>query len=222
MDNDIYKRGLIIVGCILVLLITIFGYKLSQKQKALEIQSVKNNTEIIETESNNDEIEVESQEPKNIIVDVSGAVINPGVYTLEDGARLNDAIILAGGLSEDVDEEFVSKHINKSRVLTDAEKIYIPSLDDEMDVVNDTDIYSSYESDYSSLVGDGLKASGKININTASKEQLMTLSGIGEAYSDRIIDYRRQHPFKSIEEIKEVKGIGDKTFEKIMDFIVVN
>ena len=66
-----------------------------------------------------------------------------------------------------------------------------------------------------------MATSGKININTASKEQLMTLKGVGEKIADRIIEYRKAHPFKTIEDLMNVKGIGQKKFEKLKDFITV-
>jgi len=142
--------------------------------------------------------EAESNESEYIYVDIDGAVNNPGVYTLLEGSRVIDAINMAGGLKEGA----YTQNVNKARKLTDGEKIYIPSEGD-MDAEN-------------------LQTNSLININTAPAELLMTLPGIGEVYAKRIIEYRNNKRFNSIEEIKNIQGIGDKTFEKLKDLITIN
>ena len=122
---------------------------------------------------------------------------NPGVYQLESGDRVNDAIIMAGGLTDDA----CTKNLNKARKLSDGEKIYIPS-EDEIEISSNS--------------------SGLININTASADELMLLPGIGQVYAQRIIDYRSSKSFSSIEEITNIDGIGEKTFNKLKDLITIN
>ena len=132
-----------------------------------------------------------------IYVDIDGAVKNPGVYLLAEGSRVIDAINMAGGLEEGA----FTRNINKAGKLTDGEKIYIPA---------------EGESNAESFQSNNL-----ININTASAELLMTLPGIGEVYAERIIEYRTNKKFSSIEEIKNIQGIGDKTFEKLKELISI-
>lgn len=128
-----------------------------------------------------------------IVVQIVGEVNNPDVYEIESGMRLYDLIKLAGGFTENADIE----SINLALLLTDQMKITIPSILDEQETK--------------------IK---KININTADLTLLMTLNGIGEVKAQAIIDYRMKHgPFKTIEEIMKVKGIGLKTYEKIKDYI---
>lgn len=147
------------------------------------------------------------QEVKTIMVHISGAVHNPGVIELELGKRLIDAVQICGGLKDDADID----RINLARKLADEEKVYIPKIGEEI-------------SEELSFVSEGSreKDSGKININTCSKAELLSLPGIGDVLADRIIEYREKNPFKRIEDIKNVSGIGDKKFESIEDLITVN
>lgn len=144
----------------------------------------------------------ENEEPKEakgyIFVDIDGAVVSPGVYKLIEGSRVIDAINLAGGLKE----KAFTQNLNKARKLVDGEKIYIYLEGDEED--------------------ERLHPNNLINLNTASVDVLMSLPGIGEVYANRIIDYRNKKQFSSIEEIKNIEGIGDKTFEKLKELITVN
>lgn len=134
----------------------------------------------------------------NIFVDIDGAVINPSVYELMEGSRVIDLINMAGGLKENA----ATQNLNKARKLIDGEKIYIYEVGEEH-VLNSND-------------------SKLININTASEDILRTLPGIGEVYAKRIIEYRNKNKFSSLEEIKNIEGIGNKTFEKIKDLITIN
>lgn len=240
MNKDIYKKGLIVLSVIIIVLITVVGYKLSEEeskndneQEDIEIINTKteNNGKNIEAGQEITDSSKELEEKKYITVDISGAVKNPGIYTLEDGKRLNDVIEVAGGLTDEAYDDYIALYINKARILNDEEKIYIPKVNDK-NSAELTKIASSYinNSSYntnpstansSTSTESIINIGTKININTASKEQLMTLKGIGETYSQRIIDYRNKKKFSSIEEIKNVKGIGDKTFEKIKDCITV-
>ena len=146
-----------------------------------------------------------------IYVDVGGEVKNPSVVELPDGSRVTDAITAAGGLTEQSD----LTDINRAAFVSDGEKIYIPSQVSELE-------------DDGLSVGEGggggtaKSSDGRININTADSTQLQELTGVGPATAEKIIDYRKQNGrFQSIEDIKNVSGIGDKTYEKLKDHIKV-
>lgn len=199
MNNRLYRKGLAVVLIIAILIMTAVGIKLSSKEEEIIFTGFEN----IEQENNkiteNNKISQETKTNSPIYVDIDGAVNNPGVYELNNGDRVNDAILMAGGLTENA----YTKNLNKARKLVDGEKIYIF---EENEAVNDE------KSNDSNL----------ININTASINDLMSLPGIGEVYAQRIIDFRNKSLFASIDEIKNIEGIGDKTFEKIKDLITIN
>ncbi len=132
---------------------------------------------------------------KTIIVQIAGEVERPNVYEIQVGMRLRELIELAGGYTKDANIEVVNEAIE----LKDEMKITIPKLQE-----------------------DGSSQTGKVNINTAGLEELMTLRGIGEVKAQSIIDFRETYGyFHSIEEIKLVSGIGDKTYESIKDDICI-
>ncbi|MFN3698839.1 MAG: helix-hairpin-helix domain-containing protein [Dictyoglomus sp.] len=139
-----------------------------------------------------------------IIVHIAGDVKRPGVYRLEEGARVIDAINLAGGplSSADLDK------LNLADFLKDGAKIYVPSKSEENKV-------NSLIQNKNSLP---YQQDSKININTATKEQLESLPGIGPTLAQRIVDYRNENGlFTSLEDLLNVKGIGEKKLEKIKD-----
>ncbi|WP_313340701.1 ComEA family DNA-binding protein [Sedimentibacter sp.] len=186
MNNRIYKKGLAVVLIIALLIMTYLGIKLSSKEK-----------DIVFSENIGDN-NVKTEKSESIFVDIDGAVKNPGVYELKEGSRVNDAILMAGGLTD----KAYTKNLNKARLLVDGEKIYILN-DDEINEIS-------------------AENSKLININTASKDMLMTIPGIGDVYAQRIIDYRNKKSFGSIEEIKNIDGIGEKTFEKMKEIITID
>jgi competence protein ComEA len=144
---------------------------------------------------------VMEEEGRAVLVDVAGAVNKPGVYQLPAGSRVNDLVVACEGFSAWASRDFLEKSLNRARFLEDGEKIFIPYQDQE-----DEGNFSKLADNVNSLV----------NINLANHQELMSLPGIGEKYAQAIIDYRRkERSFSSIEQIKEVKGIGDKVFENI-------
>ena len=145
-----------------------------------------------------------------IMVDIGGAVNDPMVAELEEGSRVEDAINAAGGVTEEAD----LTEINRAAFLEDGDKILIPEKQEVAlnDISNATD--GSAKGGYTSY------SDGKININTAGSEELQTLDGVGPVTAEKIIDYRESNGrFKDIEDIKNVSGIGEKTFEKLKDDI---
>lgn len=149
----------------------------------------------------------ETPEPEPIYIYVCGAVALPGVYVMETGSRICDLFQEAGGLTE----EAAADYWNQARLLTDGEMIYVPTREEAVERVPE---------DWTAA---GSQEEQKININTASVEELMTLPGIGEAKALAILAYRKENgKFSSIEELKEISGIKDGVFDKIKDYIVVN
>lgn len=142
-----------------------------------------------------------------IVCDIGGAVSEPGVYSLPAGSRLCDLIDLAGGASQDAD----LSGINRALILSDGQMIRIPVYGEDPVIIGSSQAYAG-ESE--------ADAKRPVNINTASSEELQTLPGIGPAIAARIIEYRESFgPFRTTDDLRSVKGIGEKTFEKIKDLI---
>lgn len=154
---------------------------------------------------------------KMITVHVIGEVVSPGVVSLKEGSRIIDAINSCGGKTENAD---ITK-INLAYILEDGIQIYVPRLDDDIDNVEYIREGAGENVISDNVVQDD-KKSIKVNINTANLDKLQTLPGIGEAMAKRIIEYRTENgKFQSIEDIKNVSGIGDSKFEKIKEYIVI-
>ena len=154
--------------------------------------------------------EDENVEINEMKVYISGEISKEGVYEFEDGDRLDDLIKKAGGLTENAN----AKDLNLAMKLEDEMKIYIPSIyevssDDTADTIP---IITSDSKDSSK---------DKININKASKEELMSLPNIGEKRADSILEYRESNKFETIEDIKNVNGIGEKFYQSLKDLITV-
>lgn len=160
---------------------------------------------------------LDNELPENVVVYVCGAVVNPGVYELSEGSRIDDAVIAAGGFSEDADRTYV----NLAARLSDGSKLQIPTISETSDETLAKGIESFDTEDNGSGSG-ASEGGGLININTASQTELATLPGIGEGIAGKIIKYRDENgSFKSIEDIMKVSGIKDKLFSKIKDQITV-
>ncbi|HWK24384.1 MAG TPA: helix-hairpin-helix domain-containing protein [Ureibacillus sp.] len=147
-----------------------------------------------------------------IMVDIKGAVISPGVYELTTEDRIVDAITKAGGYTE----EAQTTAVNHAQKLQDEMVIYIPKTGEELDQ-NQT-----YEQVVSSPVTSSDTSTEKINLNSADETALTSLPGIGTSKAQAIITYREENgSFQKVEDLKNVSGIGDKTFEKLKEYIVV-
>lgn len=168
---------------------------------------------------------------KNIFVDVKGAVKKPGVYEVKENSIVNDCIKLAGGitssgtlsninLSKKVTDEMVIYVFKKSEITTSA-KNEIPCTTEVIEINNCPIITDNQTSNNDNKETTTDTIGKKININTATKEELTTLTGIGESKANSIIEYRKTNQFKSIEELKNVSGIGDALYESIKDSITV-
>lgn len=164
----------------------------------------------IEKISSYEEI-IESGEEEKIFVYVIGAINKPGIIEAPINSRLYEIVELAGGFTENADEAA----LNLAVTVTDEEKIIIPYKENSSNKKEIETINQLYNASSS-------KIPNKININTATVEELQTLSGIGQSTAEKIVNYREENTkFKKIEDIKNVSGIGDAKFNSIKDKIVV-
>ncbi|WP_105117400.1 helix-hairpin-helix domain-containing protein [Streptococcus suis] len=152
----------------------------------------------------------ESEELSQLVIDVKGAVEKPGLYTLEVGSRVNDAVAAAGGLTSQADP----KSINLAQKLSDEAVVYVASKDENISVVASTTA--------SSAMSPEEKSTSLVNLNTATEADLQTISGIGAKRAADIIAYREANGgFKSVDDLNNVSGIGDKTMESIRPYVTV-
>jgi len=159
-----------------------------------------------------------TQVVNKVYIDISGAVVNPGVYELDEGDRVIDVLKVCGGLSAEADRQWVEQNINRARPIKDGEKIYIPKLGE---VLGKSEILNSKLETNSNVLNSN-DLNGLVNINKATVAELDKLPGVGPAIAQKIIDYRQEKGgFVSVEEIKLVSGIGDKMFENIKDLIEI-
>ena len=213
------KRKLIIIIVsiiILILSLTIFLLKSKPKKKKEKEVIIENKLERKETKL------------KELIVDIKGQVKNPGIYTMKEGSRVIDVIEASNGLTSEADTSV----INLSKIIEDEMVIIIYSKKEVSDFKKTKEIEKQVEEkciqkDENALRNDACisnenqEIKGKININTATKEELMTLSGIGESKANDIIKHREKKKFESIDELKEINGIGESLFAKIKENITV-
>ncbi|MGM0395465.1 MAG: helix-hairpin-helix domain-containing protein [Bacillota bacterium] len=196
------KREQIAILSVAVVILAIFGIRIFSQEKEPEaavMRSVPENL-ILEDEDNlNDNLE-----PTLIMVHISGQVYHPGIYELIEGDRVVDVVDLAGGLTKQADLD----RINLAKKLSDEDKIYIPSVDEDFPV-EIGDIQTS-------------GGTGKVNINNCSQLELENLPGIGEVIASRVVEYRKDSRFQKPEDIMNVSGIGDVKYEQIKDLITVN
>lgn len=164
----------------------------------------------IETDKN-----MEMQQEQQLYVYLCGAVALPGVYCLAEGSRLYEAVELAGGLTQDADENC----LNMARQITDGEQIVVLTLE-EAALLKEAGTYQYPPA--ADVQASAPQGAGLVNINTATVPELTSVSGIGESRAQAIIDYREKNGrFGSIEDIKNVDGIKDGLFSKIKDKITI-
>lgn len=216
--NKLIGSIIIVVGCTIFLIV---GYFLS-KPKVFNnedvfldnnISSSKNKNQVIlEDKSGNDKTDkkMNTEEFKKIVVEIKGEVKNPNVYTMEYESRIYDLVEKAGGFTEKADK----MSINCSMKLKDEDCIVVYGKGEtpNSNAVNNKDSLNRKSSTAAK--------SDKIDINTASKEELKTLPGVGDVTAEKIIDYREENGgFKSIDELTKVNRIGPKTLEKFREKI---
>lgn len=213
LDNLTKKQKIIVIAIagIVVIGIMYFIYNKNQAKEDINIENEILVNNVITNENNtNDDI---------VIIHITGSVKNPGIVKLKEGSRIEDAIESAGGLTENAD---ITK-VNLAYVVEDGTKIKIPSASEED--IGDEDIIDSKSGDNIIIEENAVPLNNStqtININKATEKEFETLPGIGPSLASKIIEYRNQNgKFESIEDIKNVNGIGDNKYEKIKDLITV-
>lgn len=198
----------VVICCVFIVFSGIFYIKTGTGGR--ELNFIKDNEQdMYSTTQAPHKIETFKEQKEYIAVYICGAVRHPGVYNFVMGKRLCDAVKAAGGFKKSA----ARSAVNLAKRLVDSEQIIIPT---KKQITSDSD--KSLESSYEVVPSD---KDGLVNINTASKEELMTLSGIGESKADAVIKYRLSNKFNSIEDIKNVAGIKDGVFNQIKDQITV-
>lgn len=210
----ITKKHYIYFGIVLILAIGLLSINTLYNPK----EELNNNISLVDTVE-----EVPTKSEGDFYVDIKGSVKKPGVYKVKENMIVNDLIKLAGGLSKNA----YTKNINLAAKLTDGMVVYVYSKKELTTTTNKVEIITNSPSvQYSnetipSTSSNSSSQSSLVNINTATKEQLMTVSGIGESKAIAIIDYRKTNKFNKIEDIMNVSGIGESLFAKIKSYITV-
>lgn len=214
------KQTLYFIIVILVILNILSLFKIysdnSVEKNNEEILGFVNSNNVTLSEEDSKNVSEENKINKKIYVHISGAVRKPGLVEIEEGKRVKDVIDLANGTNPDAD---INK-INLAKIVLDEEKIYIPRIGEvlEQNVLVD----NSNASNLLNVPNQSSSQNKLLNINNASKEQLEELPGIGPKTAEKIIEYRRNNKFVTIEDLMEVSGIGEKKFEAIKDLICTN
>ena len=187
-----------VIGGILLILVGM-GSLFSKKEESVEETTVVEMTVLAE------KTEVSTTQETVIFVDIKGAVKNPGVYQMKVGDRVKDAIDAAGGLTEEAD----SQKVNLAKRLEDQMAIVVPKVGEEAEEIPAGETRKEATKE------------GKVNINTATVEELKTLKGVGEKKAEAIIEYRKKNgSFQTKEDLMKVRGIGKKLFESFQERIV--
>lgn len=187
-----------VIGGILLILVGVGGL-FSKKEESVE------ETEVVVTTVLAEKTEVSTTQETVIFVDIKGAVKNPGVYQMKVGDRVKDALEAAGGLTEEAD----SQKVNLAKRLEDQMVIVVPKVGEEAEEIPAGETRKEATKE------------GKVNINTATVEELKTLKGVGEKKAEAIIEYRKKNgSFQTKEDLMKVRGIGKKLFESFQERIV--
>ena len=187
-----------VIGGVLLLLVGVGGL-LPKKEEAVEESEAVVTTVLAEKTEENTTLEAV------IFVDIKGAVKKPGVYKMKAGDRVKDAIDAAGGLTAEAD----SQKVNLAQRVEDQMVIVVPKVGEEAEAIP------------AGVTSKETSKEGKVNINTATVEELKTLKGVGEKKAEAIIEYRKKNgSFKTKEDLMKVRGIGKKLFESFEERIV--
>lgn len=205
------NQKILIVVIVIIIIISISYYSYTKENIEYEELSVINQTNTVNSEETEKEI-------SKIKVHISGAVEKEGVIELESNSRIADLIEKAGGTKQNA----YMKEVNLASKLEDGEKVYIPTKEEyEKDKKQET-ATNIVTSNKQELVAGNKQSSSKININTATQEQLDNLPGVGASTAQKIINYRKENgKFKKKEDLKNVSGIGDSKYNQLKDLIEI-
>lgn len=214
LDKDYIVIGIIIIAVIIFIVLNIgkvTEFNKEEKENTTINASIEESKNDIEEKENKENKEETKEMGTGIFVHIDGWIQNPGVYEIKENDRVNTIIEKAGGLKEGAS----IKSINLAARLSDGDKIYIPNREEEKQIET-TEVKRNNTGTVK------ITKNSKININKASISELKQITGIGESTANKIIDYRDNvGKFKKIEDIKEVKGIGDSKYESIKDKITI-
>lgn len=232
LDKDYIIIGIIIISVITFMVLNIGKVKEFEEKETTG--NIEKNITVSEESKDNKEKEGNEEDKKEnissetgIFVHIDGYVNNPGVYQIKENERINLLIEKAGGLKNG----YSIKNINLAAKLSDGDKVYIPSIEEEKSLGNqnnnnnnnNANIGGKHTNNGNNLNNNvSITKNNKININKANVSELKQITGIGESTANKIIDYRENvGKFKKIEDIKEVKGIGDSKFESLKNKITI-
>lgn len=211
--NFNFSKDKILIGIAIIVLVGCGYYKSNSSN--LNNNQIQTLVDTKSTESINEKSENNTQNREDnstTMCQIDGCVNKPGVYSFKKDDRIKDIVELAGGFTQDAD----TKSVNLAMKLKDEMKVYVPSKTETSKAQNNniesSDIVTIKDNNSNSLV----------NINTADSNKLQTLPGIGPSKAKKIIEFREKNQFKKIEEIKNVDGIGDKTFESLKSLITID
>ena len=200
------KQKIIKIGIAIIVGIFAIVYYFSNTKEETNYEDILSNEVVVENVVEESEVEEKSM----IKVYVTGEVNAPGVIELEEGARIEDAIEGAGGIKREAN----LNDVNLAYEVSDGEKIYIPNLLDATGTESTEETLTETSSNNNS--------NKKVNINKATASELTSVPGIGESTAEKIIAYRDENgKFKSVEDIRNVSGIGASKYEKMKDYISV-
>lgn len=215
-----HKTVASVLGTVLVMLVMFFAWSSMESHKA-EVQndlpalSTSFSTSSRETSQPKTVTSASKTESDKIFVDIKGAIRKEGVYELTSGSRVTDVVKLAGGFTDDADK----KSVNLAEKVADEAVIYVARVGEEVTP-------ASTPSQAKNTAASGAQQdadSAQINLNTATLEELQTISGIGAKRAQDIIDYRDNNSgFSSVDDLKNVSGIGEKTLEKLKAEVTVD
>lgn len=224
------NKKYVLAGAIFAIGLILFLHS-SQSTDSNDFNHVDSKTKVIKSELPDEQKSktatknAANMKPQEVTCDIAGAVKNEGVYTLKKGARLNELIEVAGGLASNAQ----LKHVNRALILKDQDKIHIPYRGEKIknnqvvsSVNGNTDAAEASSAFTSNNSVNEQSTSVKVNLNTADTQELQKLNGIGQKKAELIVAYRQKNgQFKKIEDLKQISGIGDKTFEALKDQLAV-
>ena len=229
LKNSLKSAGLLMRFVIIITMIMLT----SCAHEDITIETIRDDTTVAQADKGIDKeaskpvneaspvTEESSSAPDKIFVYICGAVVHEGVYELPSDSRIVDAVEMAGGMTEDACRDYM----NLAEKLVDGEKIYIPTVEEveASDIRIGINEFSGITSSGYDTSASDISSDGRVDINHASKEELITLSGIGEGRAEDIIAYREANGgFESVEDIMNVSGIGNAIYDKIKDRIKVD